>query len=154
MNLEQLLEPVLSGMGYELVSLERAGRGMLRVFIDKDGGVTIDDCVAVSNQLTRLFMVENVDYERLEVSSPGTDRPLVKPADYVRFSGSPVKTALRVPLADGRRRLKGILLGMTDGVVNLDVEGGALRVPLTDIESTRLAPQFMDTGKSSGGRKK
>jgi ribosome maturation factor RimP len=99
-------------------------------------------------------MVENVDYERLEVSSPGLDRPLVKPADYERFAGNPVKTALRVPLADGRRRLKGMLLGLADGMVNLEVDGGALAVPFADIESTRLAPRFPDTGKSVGDRKK
>jgi len=74
MDLPTRLEPVLAGLGYELVLLERAGRGQLRLFIDKPGGITIDDCVAVSNHLTHLFTVENIDYDRLEVSSPGLDR--------------------------------------------------------------------------------
>ena len=90
MDLPTRLEPVLAGLGYELVMLERAGRGLIRIFIDKPGGITIDDCVAVSNHLTHLFTVENIDYDRLEVSSPGLDRPLVKPQDYVRFAGEPV----------------------------------------------------------------
>jgi ribosome maturation factor RimP len=83
MDLQTLIEPTLAGMGYELVALERAGGGLLRLYIDKPEGIVVDDCVRVSNQLTRMFMVENVDYERLEVSSPGMDRPLVKPADFV-----------------------------------------------------------------------
>lgn len=70
MDLPTRLEPVLAGLGYELVMLERAGRGLIRIFIDKPGGITIDDCVAVSNHLTHLFTVENIDYDRLEVSSP------------------------------------------------------------------------------------
>ena len=86
MDLPARLEPVLAGLGYELVMLERAGRGLMRIFIDKPGGVTIDDCVAVSNHLTHLFTVENIDYDRLEVSSPGLDRPLKKAADYARFA--------------------------------------------------------------------
>ena len=77
-----------------------SGRGLLRVFIDKPDGISVDDCQVVSNQLTRLFMVENVDYDRLEVSSPGLDRPLKKEADFVRFAGR--KGATQAAHADGR----------------------------------------------------
>ena len=85
MQLFELIENTVSGLGYELVDFETSPRGrLLRVFIDRlpdQGTVTIDDCTAVSNQLGRLFTVENVDYDRLEVSSPGLDRVLKKPSD-------------------------------------------------------------------------
>jgi len=87
-KLETLLETTLSGMGYEMVALEmtRPG-GLLRVYIDRPAGIDVDDCALVSNHLTRLFAVEGIEYDRLEVSSPGLDRPLRKPADYQRFMG-------------------------------------------------------------------
>ncbi|OYV92911.1 MAG: ribosome maturation factor RimP, partial [Ferrovum sp. 37-45-19] len=102
MDVVKLVETTVSGLGYELVDLERSGRGLLRVLIDKPEGISVDDCQVVSNQLTRLFMVENVDYGRLEVSSPGLDRPLKKEADFVRFAGEKVQLRLRMPLA-GRK---------------------------------------------------
>jgi len=100
MNVVKLVETTVNGLGYELVDLERSGRGMLRVFIDKPEGISVDDCQVVSNQLTRLFLVENVDYDRLEVSSPGLDRPLKKEADFVRFAGE--KAAAQAAHAIGR----------------------------------------------------
>jgi ribosome maturation factor RimP len=139
MDLPTRLEPVLAGLGYELVMLERAGRGLIRLFIDKPGGVTIDDCVKVSNHLTHLFTVENIDYDRLEVSSPGLDRPLVKPQDYARFAGEPVTLKLRVPL-DNRRRLSGQLVGLEDDAVKLIVDGTELSVDLRNVELARLKP--------------
>ena len=102
MDLQTLIEPTLAGMGYEMVALERVGRGLLRLYIDKPEGINLDDCVKVSNQLTRLFMVENVDYDRLEVSSPGLDRPLVKEADFVRFVGERANIRLHAPLEGPR----------------------------------------------------
>ena len=89
MDVVKLVETTVNGLGYELVDFERSGRGLLRVFIDKPEGILVDDCQTVSNQLTRLFMVENVDYDRLEVSSPGLDRPLKKEADF-RLALSPM----------------------------------------------------------------
>lgn len=141
MDLSARLEPVLAGLGYELVMLERAGRGLLRIFIDKPGGVTIDDCVAVSNHLTHLFTVENVDYDRLEVSSPGLDRPLTKPQDYERFAGEQVTLKLRVPL-ENRRRLVGQLLGLDADQVRLLVGGTEMRIDLRNVDSTRLKPSI------------
>src|SRR5690348_11401014 len=96
-DLAATLETTLTGLGYELVDWERGGKGLLRIFIDCPRGITVDDCALVSNQLTRLFAVENIDYERLEVSSPGLDRPLKKMADYVRFAGHEAQIKLRVP---------------------------------------------------------
>ena len=141
MTLQALLETTLSGMGYELVQLVQ-GRGRhLQVFIDKPGGIDIDDCVAVSNHLTRLLTVENIDYERLEVSSPGLDRPLTKPSDYVRFAGEEVAVKLRAPM-ENRRKLTGKLLGLEDNKVRLDLEGKHVAVELTNVDSARLKPKF------------
>ncbi len=141
MDLQTLIEPTLAGMGYELVALERAGGGLLRLYIDKPEGIVVEDCVRVSNQLTRIFMVENVDYERLEVSSPGLDRPLVKTADFVRFAGELANIRLHAPL-DGRKKFSGILRGLEDGVLHLEVEGAVVAIPLAEIDSARLAPSF------------
>lgn len=139
MDLNARLEPVLAGLGYELVLLERAGRGLLRIFIDKPGGVTIDDCVTVSNHLTHLFTVENIDYDRLEVSSPGLDRPLVKPQDYARFAGELVTLKLRVPL-ENRRKLVGQLVGLDGNAVKLAIDGQDVSVDLGNVDSARLKP--------------
>lgn len=139
MDLDALIEPTLVGMGYELVAMERIGRGLLRLYIDKPEGINLDDCVRVSNQLTRLFMVENVDYDRLEVSSPGLDRPLVKPADFQRFAGQKAVIKLRLPL-EGRKKFTGVLGGLQDGVLSLDVDGGTVAIALADLESARLVP--------------
>jgi ribosome maturation factor RimP len=119
--------------------LERAGRGLMRIFIDKPGGVTIDDCVKVSNHLTHLFTVENIDYDRLEVSSPGIDRPLTKPQDYERFAGEQVTLKLRVPV-ENRRRLVGQLVGLEADQIRLLVDGAEIKVDLRNVDSTRLKP--------------
>ena len=139
MDLNTRLEPVLAGLGYELVMLERAGRGLMRIFIDKPDGITIDDCVAVSNHLTHLFTVENIEYDRLEVSSPGLDRPLVKPQDYVRFAGEMVTLKLRVP-PDNRRKLVGQLVGLEGDTIRLAVDGKDVSVDLRNVDSARLKP--------------
>jgi ribosome maturation factor RimP len=139
LDLSARLEPVLAGLGYELVLLERAGRGLLRIFIDKPGGIAIDDCVAVSNHLTHWFTVENIDYGRLEVSSPGLDRPLVKPQDYVRFAGEQVTLKLRVPM-DNRRKLAGELVGLDGETVRLRMDGQDVSVDMRNVDSARLKP--------------
>ena len=139
MDLHTLIEPTLAGMGYEMVALERVGRGLLRLYIDKPEGINLDDCVKVSNQLTRLFMVENVDYDRLEVSSPGLDRPLVKEADFLRFAGERANIRLHAPI-EGRKRFTGILKGLADGVLQLEMDGVMVAIPLAEVDSARLAP--------------
>jgi ribosome maturation factor RimP len=106
-----MIEPVLDSMGYELVDAEYGAGGLLRIVIDVAGGarhVQVEDCEKVSHQLGRLFMVEEVDYDRLEVSSPGLDRPLKKPADFVRFAGEKVTLRMRQPI-EGRRQFTGVL---------------------------------------------
>ena len=96
---QAIIERTLAAMGYEVVDVERGQQGVLRVFIDSPSGITLDDCEKVSRQLSYVLEVEAVDYARLEVSSPGLDRPLKKPADFERFAGSEVSIRLREPLA-------------------------------------------------------
>ena len=153
MDLQALIEPTVVGMGYELVALERAGRGLVRVYIDKPEGVGLDDCVRVSNQLTRLFAVEDVDYDRLEVSSPGLDRPLVKEADFTRFAGERALVKLRLPL-DGQRKFTGVLGELKGGLLALQVEGREVSIPLAEIESARLAPEVLSRFEGSPRRKR
>ena len=141
MDLQALIEPTVTGLGYELVALERVGRGLLRLYIDKQGGVDLEDCTRVSHQLTRLLTVENVAYDRLEVSSPGLDRPLVKAADFVRFAGCRAQLRLRMPL-EGRRKFVGVLLGLEQDRVRLQSDAAVVELALADIESARLAPDF------------
>lgn len=137
----KLVEATVNGLGYELVDFERSGRGLLRVFIDKPQGISVDDCQAVSNQLTRLFLVENVDYDRLEVSSPGLDRALKKEADFVRFAGQKAQLKLRVPLA-GRKNFVGIIDRVKDGVLQLDVDGSQVAIELSNLDKARLVPNL------------
>jgi ribosome maturation factor RimP len=153
MDLQTLIEPTLAGMGYELVALERAGGGLLRLYIDKPEGIVVEDCVQVSNQLTRMFMVENVDYERLEVSSPGMDRPLVKAADFIRFAGERALVKLHAPL-DGRKKFTGILRGEADGILQLEVDAVIVAIPLADVDSARLSPDFDKPAKKPARGKK
>jgi ribosome maturation factor RimP len=110
-SLQQIVEQALAGLGYELVDLEFVARGLLRVFIDRPGqplGPTIEDCEAASRQLVRVLEVEGIDFSRLEVSSPGLDRALKKPADFERFAGEQVAIRMRLPI-EGRRQFQGVL---------------------------------------------
>lgn len=133
-----LLE-LLGGLGYELVDLETSRGGLVRVFIDKPGGIVVEDCARVSNHLTRAFAVEDVAYERLEVSSPGLDRPVKRLEDFARFAGRDATVRLKLP-RDGRRRLEGRLAGVEGGEVQIDVEGKRWSVAMADIDRARLVP--------------
>ena len=97
MDIQNILDKTLPGLGYELVDFELTAQGDLRIFIDKEGGITVEDCATVSNHLSRVFTVEDIDYKRLEISSPGLDRPLKKAADFVRFAGRQAKIKTRLP---------------------------------------------------------
>jgi ribosome maturation factor RimP len=139
-----LLEKTLTGLGYELVDVETAGgRGgvLLRVFIDRQGGITVDDCAAVSNHLTRLFAVEGVDYGRLEVSSPGLDRPLKRVQDFRRFEGERAQIRMRVPI-QGRRNFVGVLRGADEREVRLEVDGALVSLALAQLDKARLVPNI------------
>jgi ribosome maturation factor RimP len=135
LNLQAVVEQTVVGMGYELVDIEFSGRGLLRITIDwpletikahlKKNGVdpslapwdnvfvTVDDCEKVSRQLSYLFTVENVDYSRLEISSPGLDRPLKRATDYERFDGQEITVRLRSPV-NGRKNFQGVLRHLGD----------------------------------------
>lgn len=141
MDVVNLVETTVAGLGYELVAFERHGNGMLQVFIDKPEGISVEDCQLVSNQLTRLFTVENIDYERLEISSPGLDRPLKKESDFVRFAGEKARFKLRKPL-NGQKNFVGILGALADGVVQLDMDGVQVAIELSNVDKARLVPTF------------
>lgn len=154
MQLSDLIESTVVGLGYELVEFESSPRArLLRVFIDKPEGVasriTVDDCALVSNQLSRLFEVENIAYDRLEVSSPGLDRPLIRAHDFQRFAGAEIQLKLRVPLGN-QRNFSGVLEGLaepspeagTSAVVRLRVEGMVHEFALDNIDRARLIPKF------------
>ena len=145
MDLNTLLETTVVGLGYELVDVEMLPRGRtIRVFIDapgKENGVDVEDCAKVSNQLSRVFEVENVDYDRLEISSPGLDRVVKKVEDFVRFAGQDIQIKLRIPQG-GRRNFQGELLGCKEGKVGLRLEKDAVELEFNNIEKARLVPRF------------
>ena len=142
MDLTALLEKTVGALGYELVDLELANRGrLMRIFIDKTDGVDVEDCATVSNHLTRLLAVEGVDYDRLEVSSPGLDRPLKRPQEFARFVGERVQVKVRLPL-NGRWRFVGKLNNVGEVGIELDVDGELVSIAFTDIDKSRLVPNI------------
>jgi ribosome maturation factor RimP len=141
-NLDALFEPTLNGMGYELVEVETSPKGLLvRVFIDapgKEAGVDIDDCSLVSSQLSRMMEVENINYERLEVSSPGLDRVLNRPAHYKRFVGHEINIRLREKI-EGRANWSATLTGYADGKLTITAaDGKSWEVAEDNIRRARL----------------
>lgn len=137
-------------MGYELVDLEFGQRGLLRVFIDAPAGIRMEDCERVSHQLSHVLVVEDVDYQRLEVSSPGLDRPLKKAADFVRFAGAEVAVRLRRPL-EGRRNFEGVLSVEPDGRFGL-VLVEARPVPAKGGKGARAAAKVKAAGGAAKGK--
>ena len=137
------MEPALTGLGFELVDLQQSNGGnLLRLFIDKPGGITVEDCAMVSRHLTRVLAVEGIDYERLEVSSPGLDRPLRKGADFARFAGHKAEVRMRTPDATGRRRFVGVLRGAEAGRVEIELDGQTVALDLANVERARLVPEL------------
>jgi ribosome maturation factor RimP len=142
MDLSGLLETTVAGMGYELIGVEWPTRGgLLRLYIDKPGGVTVDDCAAVSHQVSRVLEVESVDYGRLEVSSPGLDRLLKGERDFVRFAGQRARVRMRMPV-DGQRNFVGVVREAGAGRLQLEVEGRVLSLELGNVETARLVPNI------------
>ena len=149
--LEPLVERTVRGLGYELADFEFINNGrMLRVFIEKahevvpalgQGGVTVTDCESVSRQLQRVFEVEGIAYDRLEVSSPGLDRRLRKAADFARFTGHEAHVRLRRPV-NGRRNFTGIVRGVTGERVEFEFEGERMAFDLTELDRARLVPKL------------
>lgn len=168
-ELYRVVERTVGGLGYQVVDVEWLGGGLLRVTLDAVGGIGLEDCEKVSRQLSHLFAVEGVDYQRLEVSSPGLDRPLKRASDFERFTGSEISVQLYAPLASagGRKRLRGRLLQLSGGKgserlrLQLTPDGPPLKtgrrsvtrpekeqaaviveVALADVEKARLVPEL------------
>ena len=146
MSIESIIEQTVAGMGYELVDIEVSPRGrLIRIFIDctEEIGrpVNVEDCALVSNQLTRVFAVENIDYDRLEISSPGLDRPLTRPEHFQRFAGQEAQIRVRVPI-NGQRNFTGVLGALNEGVLNLETAAGPRAIELEQIDKARLVPKF------------
>jgi ribosome maturation factor RimP len=104
--------------------------------------VTLDDCAAISRHLTRVLAVEGIDYDRLEVSSPGLDRPLRKAADFARFAGQRAEIRMRTPDASGRRKFAGVLRGAEGGRVSLELEAQTVQLLLDDVDRAKLIPDL------------
>ncbi len=157
MDVAALIAATVDGLGYELVEVERSHRGrLLRVFIDlrqqeaasglkKRGAaamIKVEDCEKVSRQLTYAMTVENIDYDRLEVSSPGLDRPLTKVADFARFAGCEISLKLRAPLGGAhgvRKNFTGIARCL-DGRPAIEIDGQTVELDFADIDRARLVP--------------
>jgi ribosome maturation factor RimP len=145
-----LLEPILAREGFELVEVEWGREGpawVLRLFVDRPGGVTIDHCQELSRTIEPVLDVEDFiePSYNLEVSSPGLERPLRKPADFERFAGrrAHVKTYAPVPTASGpRKNWTGTLKGFKDGAVEIEVDGTLCRVPHASIAKAHLEYDF------------
>ena len=142
-DLEALIEKNVSKLGYELVDLEIINRGeLLRLFIDKPSSITIDDCVDVTNQLKHILTVEeDISFDRLEVSSPGTDRVVKKLKDFERFKGEKIKIKTRTPIEESRN-FKGILQGVEKDLILIEFNNALVQIELDNIEKARLDPDF------------
>ncbi len=138
-------------MGYEVVEIEMAQRGLLRVFIDSPAGIRMEDCERLSHQLSHVLAVEEVDYQRLEVSSPGLDRPLRREADFVRFAGEQATVKLKRPL-EGRRNFEGTLTVEPDGRFGLELLDDAARAAAQAAGGRAKARKA--GGPAAGARKK
>ena len=150
----ELIAKTVSGLGYDLVDVERGDRGILRVYIDfpadtaeEKGPITVEDCATVSHQLSHVLTVENVNYERLEISSPGLDRPVRTLADFERFAGHECTVKLRVamPGSANRKTFTGILQAPEGEKIGLEFEGkegpAMLEFTLAELDKARLVPQ-------------
>ena len=146
-DLTPLFEPVIESMGYELVGVEfvgGGGHGTLRVYIDRDEGVSIDDCASISHQISGILDVEEPIKQAydLEISSPGIDRPLFKLTDFERYAGKTAKIKLAVGV-DGRKNFKGRLQGVADAkMVEIEVDGEVFSLPYADIARANLVGEL------------
>jgi ribosome maturation factor RimP len=155
------IERTVTGLNYELVDVERSAAGLMRVFIDRIAGqdyptgeaesVTVEDCERVTRQLQHVLEVEAIPYERLEVSSPGLDRPLKRQADYERFTGHEVNVTLKLPFK-GRKNYRGQLLAGPDGwrlALAGDKGEQALDFKLEEVREARLVPMLDFKGRAN-----
>lgn len=147
LHISELLEPGIRSLGYELVGVEYQtggkGGGLLRVYIDKDEGISAEDCQKVSYLVSGVLDVEDpiAGHYTLEVSSPGLDRLLFKPEDFERFAGQLVKLRVIYPI-EGQRKFKGRLLGLRDTNVVIKQDDQEISLPFDQVEQARLVPEF------------
>ena len=146
-DLTELFEPVIESMGYEFVGVEfnaGGGHGTLRVYIDREQGVSLDDCASISHQLSGILDVEEPIKQAydLEISSPGIDRPLFKIADFEKFSGRTAKIKMALGV-QGRKNFKGQLKSVADSKwVVIEVDGEQFDLPYADIAKANLVGEF------------
>jgi ribosome maturation factor RimP len=145
-HLWELFEPVVKGMGYDLIEIEHfpnPKHGVLRLYIDKEGGVNVDDCSTVSRQVSALIDVEDPvsGQFNLEISSPGADRPLRRLVDFQRFIGSLVKLKTVMPL-EGQRNFKGRLLEASEETLVIETDDEEISLPMSTIDKARIVPEY------------
>ena len=143
-NLEEFVSKIVAQMGYELVDFEFQNQGkLIRIFIDKPASVTIDDCVDVSNHLNHVLTVEeDIDYERLEVSSPGFDRVIKKIEDFQKFKGENIKIKTLTPIMN-QRNFKGEVLDVKGLVIMIKTpEQEEVNIDFDNIDRARLDPKI------------
>lgn len=141
-QIEQLIEAPIESLGYQLIGVEYIQGGqspVLRIYIDAEDGIGIEDCERVSHQVSGVLDVEDPikSAYMLEISSPGFDRPLFKPRDFARFAGSQVKISMKLPI-NGRRNFSGELQGFDNGEILIEVDGEAYALPLAKLAKARL----------------
>jgi ribosome maturation factor RimP len=141
-----LIEPTLKDMGFELVDVEylsRLGKWVLRLYIDKEGGVTLDDCAQVSREIGDLIDVKDIIIHKyvLEVSSPGLDRPLKKEKDFEHAIGKKIKVKTVAPV-EGRRNYTGYLTNFQKGILYMELENGPVSLPWKEVEKANLVYEF------------
>lgn len=146
-HLSMLIEPIVEGLGYECVGIEynpHPKHGLLRIYIDSENGILVEDCSKVSHQVSGVLDVEDPiqDNYQLEVSSPGEDRPFFKISQFQRYIGSTVLVNLYKPIAE-RRKIKGLIEAVMDDVVTLQEDGQVFKVPFSAMSKARLVPQYL-----------
>ena len=147
LKIGELLEPGIRSLGYELVGVEYQtggpGGGLLRVYIDKEDGISADDCQKVSYQVSGVLDVEDpiAGHYTLEISSPGLDRLLFRMEDFERFAGHVVKLRVHYPI-EGQRKFKGRLLGLRDTNVVIEQDDEEISLPFDQVEQARLVPEY------------
>lgn len=149
--LEQLIEPVVQSLGFEFWGLEFSGRGrssLLRIYIESEQGISVEDCAQVSRQISALLDVEDPipDEYTLEVSSPGMDRPLYRLEHFQRFAGHNVQLKLRVAY-EGRRNFTGLLKGVEEDEIILQLDDAEYCFPFMTLEQARIKPNLGEADK-------